>query len=170
MHEFWERLWTFLTRCNWRNSTQTTSCNSHFNIVGASFFSIKSKLRQVQVPFKIYFQKCCLFGNYTHIACTNPLVGWKGLLGGELQGGSQTSPFRWEPFGVRIFLSFLFLCFLHLFVCPDTIWRQESLIFPRDCSPKYFYLDSTYAAASPDPMSWSPWEQNSRPNLWAWGV
>ena len=60
---------------------------------------------------KIYFQKFCLFGKYTHIACTNPLVAWKGLLGAELQGESQTSLFRWEPVDVRIFPSFFLFAF-----------------------------------------------------------
>ena len=121
MQTFWERILSlnvpnFRTRCNWRNSTQTTSWSSHillelFNTKQISPSPSFNYPNLIVGMVKIYFQKFCLFGKYTHIACTNPLVAWKGLLGAELQGESQTSLFRWEPVDVRIFPSFFLFAF-----------------------------------------------------------
>ena len=141
MQTFWERILSlnvpnFRTRCNWRNSTQTTSWSSHILLELPSFqYKANFTKSKFQLP-----KSDCWYGEnifpeilfvweiHSH-RVHEPIGGMKRSAWGWITGREPDFVIQMRTSWCENLSFLLFVCFLHLFVCPDTIWRRQSFTF-----------------------------------------
>ena len=108
-------------------------------------FSIQSKFHQVQVSFNLLIslqlpKSDCWFGEnifpemlfvwelHSH-RVHEPIGGMKRSAWGWITGREPDFVIQMRTSWCENISFLLFVCFLHLFVCPDTIWRRQSFTF-----------------------------------------